>query len=177
MKGHFALQDGEVHLDEPVPPLRAVLTKPVALSIANFVWLSFVDISFRALQPLVFATPIHLGGLGISPTSIGLCLGTFGLLDGIAQGLFFPRVLRRVGLKRLFLTGLFGFIPMFAVFPVINHFAREWGLSPAVWTLVAFQLLINCVVDMCYGRFLSLDASTVVHIVPVAPIQAVRSST
>ena len=66
---------------------------------------------------------------------------------------------------------------MFAVFPVINHFAREWGLSPAVWTLVAFQLLINCVADMCYGRFLSLDAPTVVHIVPVAPIQAVRSST
>ena len=73
--------------------------------------------------------------------------------------------------------GQFGFIPMFAMFPVINHFAREWGLSPTVWTLVAFQFMINFVTDMCYGRFLLLGAPTVVHIVPVVSIQAVRSCT
>ena len=163
------------HEDEPVPPLRAVLTKPVVLSVANFVWLAFVDIAFRALQPLFFATPIHLGGLGISPAPIGLCLGVFGLLDGAVQGLLFPKVLRRIGLKKLFITGLASFIPMFAMFPIVNHFAREWGLSPAVWALVAFQLMINCVTDMCFGRFSLPDASTVTHTVSVTLIQAARS--
>lgn len=94
----------------------------------------------------------------MSPPTIGLCLGIFGLLDGTVQGLFFAKVVRRVGLKRLFLTSLFCFVPLFAMFPVINYFAREWGLSPAVWVLVVFQLMINCVTEMAFGKcpFLSL---------------------
>ena len=165
MKGRRLLQGGgEVHQDhdsEPVPPLKEILTKPVVLSVANFVWLAFVDIAFRALQPLFFATPIHLGGLGISPAPIGLCLGIFGLVDGAVQGIFFPKVLRRVGLRRLFLTGLFCFVPMFAMFPVINHFAREWGRSPAVWILVMFQLMMNCLTDMCFGKFSLFDVNLI----------------
>jgi hypothetical protein len=114
--------------------------------------------ALRALQPLFFATPIHLGGLGMSPPTIGLCLGIFGLLDGAVQGLFFAKVVRRVGLKRLFFTSLFCFVPLFATFPFINHFARKWGLSPAVWALIVFQLMINCITEMAFGRcpFLSL---------------------
>ena len=129
-----------------------MLTKPVVLSIANYLWLAFIDIALRALHPLFFATPIRLGGLGMSPATIGLCLGIFGLLDGTVQGLFFPKVLRWVGLRRLFLTSMFSFIPLFALFPVINHFAREWGLSPAVWALVVLQLMINCITEMSFGR-------------------------
>ena len=51
-------------------------------------------------------------------------------------------------MKRLFLTSLFCFVPLAATFPAINHLAREWGLSPVVWALVAFQFMINCVTDM-----------------------------
>ncbi|KAF9652374.1 MFS general substrate transporter [Thelephora ganbajun] len=145
---------------EPVPPLRAVLTEPVVLSIASYLWLAFVDISLRALQPLFFATPIHLGGLSMSPATIGLCLGIFGLLDGTVQGLLFAKIIRRVGLKRLYLTSLFCFIPLFATFPVINYFAREWGRSPAVWALVVFQLTLNCITEMAFGcAFLYITSS------------------
>jgi hypothetical protein len=152
---HHPLEDGgEAHPNrapEPVPPLKAVLTEPVVLSIANYLWISFLDITLRALQPLFFSTSIRLGGLGMSPAVIGLCLGISGSLDGTVQGLFFAKTLRRVGLKRLFLTCLFCFIPLCATFPVISHFAREWGLSPAVRALVVFQFMVNCVTDMAYG--------------------------
>lgn len=155
MKRHQTVQDGgETHPDhtnESVPPLRAILTEPVVLSIANYLWLSFLDIALRALQPLFFATPVHLGGLGMSPATIGLCLGILGPLDAAVQGLFFAKILRRLGLKRLFLTSLFCFIPLAMTFPVINHFAREWGLSPGVWAFIVLQFMINCVTDMSYG--------------------------
>lgn len=161
MQNYRPSQDGgEIHPDhvhEPVPPLRAILTEPVVLSIINYLLLAFIDMALRALQPLFFATPIRLGGLGMSPPKIGLCLGIFGLLDGIMQGLFFAKVMRRVGLKRLFFTALFCFIPLFAAFPVINHLAREWGRSPIVWALVVFQLMINCVTDMAFGGCPLLD--------------------
>ena len=155
-----------MHLDyvhEPVPPLRAVLTEPVVLSVTNYFWLAFIDVALLALQPLFYATPIHLGGLGMSPATIGLCLGIFGLLDGVAQGLVFPQVIRRVGLKKLFVTALFCFTPLFALFPIINHLARKWGLSPAVWALVVFQLMINCVTEMAFGRWLSLKCQRYSH--------------
>ena len=156
MKKHRPLQDGDERysdrIQKSVPPLRAVLTRPVVLSIVNCFLLSFMDMALRCLQPLFFATPIHLGGMGLPPPTIGLCLGIFGLLDGAVQGLFFAKVIRRVGLKRLFLMSLFCFVPLFALFPIINHFARKWGRSPAVWTLVILHLLLNCVTEMAFGR-------------------------
>jgi hypothetical protein len=127
------------------------------LSIANYLFLAFVDMSFFTLQPLFFATPIHLGGLGLSPPMIGSYLGIFGLLSGTAQALFFSKAVRFFGLKRLFLISLSCFIPMFALFPAISHLVREGGRSPAVWTLVASQLLLNCVTESAFGRCLSLE--------------------
>ena len=155
MKRHPLVQDeGEAHPDhthEPVPPLRAILTGPVVLSISNYLWLSFLDIALRALQPLFFATPISLGGLGMSPATIGLCLGILGPLDGVVQGLLFAKILRRFGLKRLFVTSFVCFIPLTIAFPVISHLAREGGLSPAVWALILSQFMFICVTEMAYG--------------------------
>lgn len=156
MKIHRRLQDGgALHPDpvhELVPPLRAILTDPVVLSVASYLLFSFIDVGLRVLRPLFFATPIRLGGLDMSPPTIGSFLGIFGLLDGIMQGLFFAKVLRRTGLKRLFVTSLLCFVPLFATFPVIYWFALKRGCSPAVWALVVFQLMINCVTDMGFGR-------------------------
>jgi hypothetical protein len=122
------------------------------LTIADYLWLSFLDIVIRALQPLFFATPIRLGGLGMSPTMIGLYLGILGPLDAAVQELFFAKIFRHLGLKKLFITNLFYLVPLAATFPVINHFAQEWGLSLAIWTFIVLQFMINCVTDMSYGE-------------------------
>lgn len=71
--------------------------------------------------------------------------------------MFFAKILGRLGLKRLFLTSLFCFVPLVITFPVINHFAREWGLSPAVWAMIVLQFMITCVTDMSYGGSPSPD--------------------
>ena len=161
LRKHDPLQNGDEahpdHVDEPLPPLRVILTKPVVLSIANHLWLAFLDVALLALHPLFFATPIRLGGLGMSPATIGLCLGFFGLLDGVAHGLFFPKIIRLVGLRKLFLTSVFCFVPMFAMFPIVNHFAREWGLSPAVWALILFHFVISSATEMGFGGCSLLD--------------------
>ena len=167
MRRHHPSQDGDSdYAHEPVPPLKAILTEPVILSTSCHIWLSFVDMAFRALQPLFYATPIHLGGLGMSPATIGLFLGGFGLLNGTVQALFFAKLVRRVGLRRVFLTCMSCFIPLFAMFPVISHFAREWGLSPAVRGLAVFQLAISCVTGMCFGTCSSLNTPILLTLSP-----------
>ncbi len=62
-----------------------LLTKPVMISISNYAMLALLDISAMALIPLVWSTPIELGGLSLSPASIGLWLSAYGCLNGVVQ--------------------------------------------------------------------------------------------
>ena len=147
----------------------------MVLSLSNFLLLAFIDIALRALQPLFLATLIHLGGLGMPPATIGLCLGIFGLMDGTVRGVFFAKVLQRVGLKRLFFASRLCYVPLFAMFPIINHFARGRGRSPAVWALLVLQLMINCVTEMAFGRCSQLNLCRLdSYRVLVTSIQVVR---
>ena len=53
-------------------PLRALLTRPVVVSVANYCVIALLDVTAGTLIPLVWSTSVELGGLNMSPTSIGL---------------------------------------------------------------------------------------------------------
>jgi MFS family permease len=106
----------------------------------------------NALLPLFFAMPIAIGGLGLDPPTIGLTMGIYGASCGLFQGLFFSRIVRRFGERRVFMFGVSTFIPMFAMFPVISMFARQYGLCTPVWILIAVFLSLLSVMDLAYGN-------------------------
>lgn len=56
-------------------PLRQLITRPVLIAVLNHAFLNFCSMSYDALLPLVYTTPIGLGGLGLTPYSIGLDKG------------------------------------------------------------------------------------------------------
>ncbi|KAI0671692.1 MFS general substrate transporter [Trametes maxima] len=132
-------------------PVRELLTRPVLWSIANYAGLAFLEIAFRAIQPLFFSTPIELGGLGLPPSTIGLILGSFGIMDGVFQALFFAKFVGRWGQKRVFQTGMAMFLPLFVLYPATNAVARSHGMSPLVWSLIIVQLALTVIMDMAYG--------------------------
>jgi hypothetical protein len=132
-------------------PLHNLMTRPILLSVANYCVLAFLDRSFGALQTLFLSTDINMGGLGLDPPAIGMCLGISGISNGILQGLFFPKIVRRIGPQRVILVGMTAFLAIFALFPVINNLARVWGLSAVVWATVVLQLSLVVVMDMAYG--------------------------
>jgi len=43
---------------------------------------------------------------------------------------------------------------MFALFPVMNALARAYGLGPAVYSVVALQIVCSLGLSSCYGRLL-----------------------
>jgi len=128
------------------------MTRQVLLSVANYATLSLVDISYRAIHPLFFSTPISRGGLGLGPPSIGKILACFGILNGIFQVTCFARAHALCGIKRLFVGGLCCAVPMFALFPVMNAMARVYGLGPAVYSVVVLQIVFSLGLSSCYGR-------------------------
>jgi MFS family permease len=137
-------------------PLRRLFTPRVVTSVTNYCLLAFLDIFLAALLPLFYASPIHHGGLGLAPPTIGLFLAIFGILNGVLQAGFVPRIVERLGTKKTFLIGVTCFIPVYLLFPVLNLVAMRYGMSPIVVSLVLVQLVVIVISNMV--RFLHFDA-------------------
>jgi hypothetical protein len=127
------------------------------ISISNYAMLALLDMSAMALVPLVWSTPIEMGGLNFSPASIGLWLSGYGFLNGIIQFFFFPRVVGRLGPGRVVLTSVAGFVIIYSMFPLENlaarYAVRGGGTNAAVWPLVMFHLASICVTDMGFSEY------------------------
>ncbi|TFY67352.1 hypothetical protein EVJ58_g1671 [Rhodofomes roseus] len=146
-------EDPEEQASETTVPLLTLLKHPrVLLSVANYGALCLLDIAYRAVQPLFFATPRSLGGLGLPPSTIGLILGSFGIFNGILQALWFAPLVRRFGPKHVHMAGLGAFIPLWILFPVIGGLAHwQGGMTPLVWSMVMLQQVVSVVMDTAYG--------------------------
>ncbi|KAI0752769.1 MFS general substrate transporter [Daedaleopsis nitida] len=146
----FGQEPGTDAQDDAPPSLRSIFTRPVLLSIANYGALAFSDIAFFALVPLFLATPIALGGLGLSPSTIGIILGTLGLTNGVLQALFLSKAIDSWGPKGVFQVGLAMFPLMYALFPIINLYAKAHGITTVVWALVSLQMLLLVISEMAF---------------------------
>jgi MFS family permease len=127
---------------------------------ANFAILALVDMSFRALQPVFFSTPIALGGLGLDPPMIGTVMSFFGILNGLITVFFFSRMTDYLGVKGVYLMGITASMPCFILFPIINYLARNsmersGELGTEVWVAVGLQVIMSVLVALCYGTSVS----------------------
>ncbi|KAF8876549.1 major facilitator superfamily domain-containing protein [Infundibulicybe gibba] len=146
--------------DGPLP-LRELLVYPVIISISNYMTLAFLGIMLGALLPLFLAMPIHIGGLGFKPSTIGYVIGSYGACTGTFQALFFPRIVRRFGERRTFLRGISSFMPIFLLFPVMSSIAQRSGVNLVVWLCIVVLVSLMTIVDMAFGCiFIYVTASS-----------------
>ena len=96
----------------------------------------------------------------MSPAQIGLFLGLYGVIDGVAQFIFFPIIVDRIGVKPTLIIAMSAFVPIFAWFPVANLIARQTGFGTPVYIALAFQMLFMGIMDMAYAvTFMYITAS------------------
>ncbi|KAI0260280.1 major facilitator superfamily domain-containing protein [Gloeopeniophorella convolvens] len=147
--------DGPQKDAEKPLPLRLLLTRPVVISVANYGMLALLDIAVAALSPLIWSTPVSLGGLGLSPAAIGLCMACWGVMNGVFQFTCFPRIVGRLGPRRVFLTSIAAFVPIYIMFPLENAALRraEGGVGApwAPWMFVVLQLCAIVIADMGFS--------------------------
>ncbi|KAF8218229.1 major facilitator superfamily domain-containing protein [Mycena galopus ATCC 62051] len=132
-------------------PLRDVLTPRVIIAVSNYSLLALLDIALRALQPLFYTLHIRFGGLGFSPPLVGLCLGAFGLFSGLYQATLFAPVYNRFGTKRIFVFSVMTFIPMFALFPLMNLSAQHNGVNAVTFAELTIQMILYVWMDMGFS--------------------------
>ncbi|KAH9030864.1 major facilitator superfamily domain-containing protein [Lactarius deliciosus] len=141
--GEGEVLDGPVKDQERLLPLRALLTRPVVVSIANYCMISLLDIIARSLIPLVWSTSVEFGGLGMSPASIGLWTSGYGVLNGIFQFVALPRIRRAASARgAVFIACIILFFPLYIIFPLESLALHQSSLNPnrAARLLMTLQL-------------------------------------
>jgi len=151
--GEQEILDGHVKDAEKPLPLRALLTRPVVISVANYGMLGLLDMIGGALIPLVWSTSVELGGLSMSPASMGLWMTVHGFMNGIFQYFAFPPIVRRFGPRRVIIASILCFIPVYMLLPFENLALRNSsrGVNPTVVLLIVLQLSATCLSIMGYG--------------------------
>ncbi|KAF9223893.1 MFS multidrug-resistance DHA1 sub-family [Gyrodon lividus] len=145
------LEDPAKYDDTQPLPLRALLIPRVLIAAGNYATLSLLDIAIRAVQPLFYATPTELGGLGLDPPRIGNILSVYGVVNGFFQVFFFARLHDRFGSKAIYSVAMASTVPLVLTFPVINALGRAQGLSWMVWSVIGLQLALTIVLNLAYS--------------------------
>jgi hypothetical protein len=141
-------------VDDSKPlPLRSLLIPRVIIAAGNYAALSFFDIAFRAVQPLFFATPLELGGLGLDPPRIGNILAFYGIINGLFQIFFFANLHDRFGSKIIYSASMATAVPMVITLPILNAVARTQGFGLIVWSIVGLQLSLSVMFNLAYCQF------------------------
>ena len=151
--GEGEISDGPANsntMDKPLP-LRALLTRPVVVSVANYGVFGLLDMIGLTLIPLVWSTSVDLGGLGMSPASIGLWIAAYGFVNGIFQFVAFPPTVERFGLRRVFIASVLSFFPGYIVFPFENLALRHSSRPTAV-LLIMLQLSAISFAEMAFSK-------------------------
>jgi predicted MFS family arabinose efflux permease len=124
----------------------------VLLTISIYAIHAYLDISNFALVPLVYTTPIKLGGLGLDPVHMATCLAALGIMAGIFP-FFFHRIVKFLGLRRALVIFMSGLIPAFLCFPINGTRARYAGVDVVAWIFILVHLLMMVGITMAYGMY------------------------
>jgi len=136
--------------EEPVP-LRDLLNFRVLIPVACYVCLASLHAGSNAIQPLFLAMTVNIGGLALPSRNVGYIMGTYGIANGICQLFMLGRLVRRFGVKAVFVAAISAFIPMYALSPIMNLLVRRNGFSFLVWIVLCCQLSASLVMELGYG--------------------------
>ncbi|KAJ7895089.1 major facilitator superfamily domain-containing protein [Mycena leptocephala] len=133
-------------------PLRDLFIRPVFVALLNHGFLCFCQMSYDVMIPLVYATPIAMGGLGLSPLYIGRIMGLCGFLNIFTQTFLSAKAIRRFGPRSIFITAFCCLSFSFLAYPFLNFFARRAGrVDLAVIIVIVLQMSTSFVIFPTFG--------------------------
>ena len=148
-----SLTEPENNVTEP-PPLLALLLMPrILITIINYGFLGFCDLSVTTLTPLMWSTHLEHGGLGFTPYTIGLSLAVYGILGMLFQALAVGTIVRHFGPRKVFIGGIVTFIAILFCFPLEGYLARCTGNTDwRVWIVIMVHLVLYTMSTASYSK-------------------------
>ena len=135
------------------PTIRVLLVRRIVTAIVNYALLAFFDQCMTILLPLMYSTSLSFGGLGFSTFTIGIILGAWGVSNGLFSIIAFPRLLRKFGVKRLYIVSSVSSLLCVATFPVMSYLAKHSeSVDARIWPILIIQLALYILSYMGYGE-------------------------
>jgi len=99
---------------------------------------------------------ISNGGLALPSYQIGYIMGVYGLVNACVQTFLLGRLVRKFGLKSVFVSATMSMIPIFVLPPVMNMCLRKYGwdelwLNWFVKVALTLQVGCGCALELGYG--------------------------
>ncbi|KAF8591244.1 MFS general substrate transporter [Ramaria rubella] len=126
-------------LGGPRPTLRSLITPPLMIILLNYSIFSLLEVSLTAVLPLYLAAPFEFGGLGFSPSQIGVCLAVLGVFNGTTQVMYFASIHAVWGSKKMLRAGMLAYAAIFALFPLVSWLAKKGSVGVGVWIILMLQ--------------------------------------
>jgi len=122
--------------------------------LTNYTIFALIDMCYAVLIPLMWSTPVGIGGLGLSSFQIGLTMGIWGFLNAVVQINVTGRVIRKFGGASVFKFAFVFYLLCFATFPLSTFLAEQHGrVYVGSWLVIASQLFFQVFAYMSYGSY------------------------
>ncbi|ODN95812.1 hypothetical protein L198_04430 [Cryptococcus wingfieldii CBS 7118] len=130
--------------------------------------ITLTAMSFDAGFVLFTYSPIPLGGIALSPSSIALCLSIKGFISIAFSLLLFPLAQRRFGMRPLYRLFAACWVGIFAIPPLMNVLAAgnesgawvENGTLKGLWFLMGPLVILYVFGDLCFPlNMMALNAA------------------
>lgn len=143
-------------LDSEAPTLSSILSsKKMQFIIINYLFLTFSDMAYSVLMPLIYSTKIEHGGLGLNPYQIGMTMGIWGFVNAFVQINLLGKLIRKYGSARMYRYAYASFCVCLLTYPVSTYLARRnGGISVGVCISILVQLVFQFPLYMGYGMYL-----------------------
>lgn len=120
--------------------------------IINYLFLTFSDMAYSVLMPLIYSTKIELGGLGLSPYQIGLIMGIWGFVNAFVQINLLGKFIRKYGASRVYKWTYASFSVSYLTYPISTYLARRnGGVGVGTCISILVQLTFQFSLYMGYG--------------------------
>ncbi|KAI1809516.1 major facilitator superfamily domain-containing protein [Poronia punctata] len=169
-------------------PPRTIWTRKVLSALISFSLLPLHNSAFMHIFPVFLSSPptpstspstnspssssflFFSGGLGLPPSTIGLCLSFFGVGGILLQLFIYPRLQRRIGTRGVLRIALSMFPVTYLVAPYLSLLAGDGeSVSVSVWVWVLLGVVV-CAQIM--ARTMAIP-STVILLTEAAPSKKV----
>ncbi|KIK71431.1 hypothetical protein GYMLUDRAFT_235750 [Collybiopsis luxurians FD-317 M1] len=148
---------------EPVtPPSFLGLLSHSALRaiLLNRAFLSFTEMSYSVLIPLIYSTSIEVGGLGLSPYQLGITMGIYGFGGAVLNIFLLKRIVKRLGPRKAYILSYATFIWDLGMFWVLRAVVAHFGkVTLGVWVLIFGQLAVSTFIHPMWNSMALLVVS------------------
>ncbi|KAK7043855.1 hypothetical protein VNI00_008020 [Paramarasmius palmivorus] len=146
--------------EQPSPP--SIFNPALKITLVNYWFLHFTEMSYSVLIPLLYGTSPAFGGLGFSARTIGTIMAAYSFTNAFVQMFFLKNVLKKLGPRKMYILSYASFVVDFGMLMVEQVLVRSGCGRGWIWAAIVLQLSSASLINTAFSSIslLTVEAAT-----------------